>query len=935
MPEFLEEWKRSTPEKLLEQVDLADVEAHTDLFHRLTGFCRGYRKALLRCPEWVPWLAAGEIRQRPFGPGSLKKEWETSQPESSVDLPGLRRFRQKMSIRIAFREINELAPLSETLRELSDLAEFCLDKTFHWSHEKWIQRLGEPWDEENDRAAELCVLGMGKLGGRELNFCSDVDLIFVYEGDGHCVREGESTSLPNTEFFTRMCQEAVRWIQERTADGFLYNVDLRLRPEGASGPLVRSLESMEHYYFTLGQTWERLAMLKARPVAGSKAIGGEFLEIVHAFRYPRHPPEYLPEDVAVLKERTESELLRGDKITLNLKTGYGGIREIEFFTQVLQLIHAGNYPFLQTESTREAISQLLRYALISQADADALIAAYEFLRRAENRLQMENESQVHELPREKEKLERFAASLGHDDPEAFQKELARHREEVRNRFSALVPDEAQRDEFEDWFSFFAGGETAPRIRKNLNAWFGENEEAPERLRRWVLGSTGSQVTREHVQLFLDLAKNFEETFTSLGNPLDTLVRLDKFAGKYGARKAFFRTCSLNPSLFEMLCLLFDRSRFIHDLLCRYPEIMEELITTNIRRRKSIDAHLKEMRMSPETEFAPWLWLYVKAEQVRVAMNEVLNIHGMEEVEEELSDLAEAAIRIALERIDPDTALAVIAMGKFGGREMTLGSDLDLLILGDGSDLSAQTDKIIRLTRLLGHKTAMGKTFDIDLRLRPHGEDGPLLVTPDALRDYHGNLAHPWEIQILTRARPVTGNEALIAQFEAFREEILWSRPLNRGQLDSIEKVRRRMMEEKASVRPPERAFKHCSGGLADIEFLVQIAQIQIGGKFPSLRNPNTRESLTSLSEDALGERDLGKSLLEHYHFLRRVELYLRRDSNTPETEIPDRDDFQHRLARWLGYEDYPAFFHDLQKNIHENRRLLEAVESALDHEPSP
>jgi len=904
------------------------VSAFAEQLDRLTAYCKVYRQALRRRPEWAEWLEREGELGRPFGPRSLQRLWEESD-EEEPNFPALRRFRLQLSLRIALREINELAPVEETLRELSDLAEFCLGKAFGWALEARERKLGRPWNEAAERPAELCVLGFGKLGGRELNFCSDVDLSFLYEGEGHCVRGGKRTATRNADFFAAACREAVREISARTEDGFLYNVDLRLRPEGDQGPLAMSLDAMEGYYFARGQTWERLALLRARPVAGSRAVGEEFLEIVHPFRYPRHPPERLAEDIARLKERAEGRLRAGGRLDRDIKTGYGGIREIEFFAQALQVANAGRFPFLQTESTREALEQLRRYESVSEEDYEALSGAYRLLRLVENRLQMEEERQVHALPESAEKRAALAASFGLASWEDLEADLTRRRREVRRIYDAILPDERTRRAYREWFAFFAGEGVSEEVRAKIERWFGDVEASAEALRRWALGAADRHVAREQVQLFLDVAAHFDQALAPLADPLATLERLNKFAGKYGARLGFLKTCGQNPQLFEVLCRLFDRSRFAHELLCRNPEIFDELVSRQLRRRKPLEAMEREIGLGPEGDAFPrWLWLYVKAEQVRVAMNRLLDERPLPEVEEELTWLAEAAVGAAMRRVDPEGELAVVGLGKFGGAEMTIGSDIDLLLLGPDAGRT-RIARALEFARVLGVRSPLGPTLEVDLRLRPYGSDGPLVTTLEAFRAYHRKAAHPWERQILARARPICGDRALLDGFERLRGELVWGKPLDAAQLDAVAHTRARAIREKGTLRPRERAFKNGPGGLADIEFLVQVAQLQRAGEREALRARGARQALRALEEEGLLGSETARGLFANYEFLREVEFALRLESNTAAAELPEDARLQGCLARWLGFEDAPALLAALRRRLGENRRLLEDARRKL------
>ena len=366
---------------------------------RLADFCPVYRTVILQHPEYFPWLENPANRDEQFRFGAFqniwKAEFERSFKTPRERLSALQRFRRKMSLRIAYRDINGLADITDSLTELSLLAEFCLQSVTRLTRSKWEENLGQPWNDEEDRPARFCILGLGKLGGGELNFCSDIDLIYFFEIRGFTRINGRQTQYSNTEFYSRLSREITSLLQERSEDGFLYNVDLRLRPEGNSGPIARSLAALENYYSAAGQTWERLALIRARPVAGDVDLGGELLESLNSFRYPLHPPPSLLSEVAGVKIRTEKEIVGLEALRRDIKSGHGGIREIEFFVQALQLINAGRNPFLQTHSTMAAIDQLERYQFIKGTDAKFLRETYCYLRRIEHRLQMREEEFDH------------------------------------------------------------------------------------------------------------------------------------------------------------------------------------------------------------------------------------------------------------------------------------------------------------------------------------------------------------------------------------------------------------------------------------------------------------------------------------------------------------------------------------------------------------
>ena len=910
---------------------LIDSDAR-ERIENLARLCPVYRNLLERYPEYVVWLEEPENRDESFRFSAFQSVWEESYGPAlkrvEDRLAGLRKFRRQMSLRIAYRDLGGFATMGETFEELTLLADFCLGEIVGFISREREGHLGRPWDEEADRPARFCVLALGKLGGRELNFCSDLDLIYLFDGKGHCKKGDRSTSMTNEEYFTRLCREITAGLQAQTEDGFLYNVDLRLRPEGSSGPIVRSLVAMESYYYLAGQTWEQLALLRARPVAGNLSLGNELLESIHSFRYPRHAPPSLLSEVAGVKLRTEKEVVGYENLANDIKSGHGGIREIEFFVQTLQLLNAGKNPFLQTNSTREAIERLFRYELIDERTRDLLNEAYHFLRRLEHRLQMREERQTHAMPVGRSERGALALSLGFEERIEFETYLGNLREGVREIYLTMFSEDAPEEEIQEWSLFLSGLEPSPSIAGKLRNWFGRSARRPEaRLRNLVMGAPGNLITREHLLLFLDLSDQFDSALGPLAEPLGTLERITNFAQRYGARKEFFKSCHLNPLLFRALSLLFDRSDFIYELLCRYPEILEEIFATGLRRHKESREIEREIgHLTDETDFSRWLWLYVKAEQVRLAIAELLGACSPLDIEDQLTTLADAVLRILLRRSGLDGRIAIVALGKLGAREMTFGSDLDLLLVaGKEEDASVLAELARRFLRGLSYREPQGRIFDLDLRLRPHGRDGPLVTKIDALDRYHRSVAHTWERQVLLRARPVCGPPEVAQQFDEFREELLFRRPITGDDIREIDAMRRRIEREKTNPDRPELSFKAGPGGLLDMEFIAQIYQLRYGPESPPLRSANTRSALSILIAEELIPRDRGQVLLENYEFLRRVELCLRRASNRPLSRIDTSRGQERSLPIWLGFPETEGFWEGYTNRMKVNREIYESL----------
>ncbi len=910
--------------------------AHPERIERLSAWSPLYANLLKQNPALADWLESAEgAPDRAYTRRDFQSAWAsdfssgTTPAEPAALAKVLRRFRRRMSLRIAYRDLNGLSTVPESLSELSLLAEFCLETLLRSCQGYWENKMGLPWDEEGERPARLCVLALGKFGGGELNFCSDIDLIFFFDGEGRCRKNGQETGRTNQECFVRVCQELTARLQERDEHGFLYNADLRLRPQGDSGPLVPSLQGLENYYYVSGQVWERLALIKARAVAGDLGLGDELFERINPFRYPRHPPPFLLEGIAGVKIRIEKEVVGQNALRDHLKSGYGGIREIEFFVQALQMINGGKNPFVHTPNTLSAIDQLERYQLLGNEQASFLRRSYLSLRRLENQLQMRREQQTHVLPPDSDKKawELWARIWGHGEPGNLRAWLDELREGVRRNYEELFKESDTERQIQDWTLLLTGQNASEAIHQSLERWFGGEAtgKAPDALRNFVLGDRRGILSREQVTLFLNLSQSFDELLPELATPLETLEKVAQFGKAYGAPRQFFKTCADNPRMFRSLTLLFDRSDFVFQLLRHRPEIIEEVLGPRFETDKSVAEHLNEIALLPQSDeaFPGWLWLYVKAEQVRLTVRDLLSgAAGRERCRgQELGRLADAAVIASLRHLGLEDRLCVVALGKFGSGELTFGSDLDLIVLGETATDPGLTRHVTQWTKLLGHGGPLGRTYEVDLRLRPHGQDGPLIVTPHSLRAYFsGGGARFWERMAQTRSRLVTGPAPLREAFESFREERIFNAPVSEEDLAEIGRMRQRIETEKGKVTPPERAFKAGRGGLVDLEFLAQRYQLTHGAQHSELRHGTTRELLERLGELEILPREAVADLSGCHRFLRDVEHTLRRYRNTSASVLDPA--LYGRLAVWLGEPDAGAFAERLRAVMDTTRRLV-------------
>lgn len=899
---------------------------------RLTEASPLYARLLRRNPDYCRWLEQPQNRDTDYRYQALVHEWRSFAAACGEDmardetrLGALRRWRRKMTLRIAYRDVNGLASPQTTVEELTRLGEFCLRECCPLALKQWTRRQGEPWDEELDKPARFCILGLGKLGGQELNFSSDIDLIYLYEGEGCCRKGGRAGIFTNAEFFTRIAETVTGWLQAQTSDGFLFRVDLRLRPEGAGGPLVRSVAGMENYYAAAGQTWERMALIKARPVAGDLALGAELLESLHAFRYPRHLPPSLLAEVAAMKTRTEQEVVGAETLARDVKRGRGGIREIEFIAQAFQLLHAGRNPFLQTHATTAALALLVRYGLMQAEEATFLVEAYWFLRRAEHAIQMREERRTHTLPDDPAEMAALARALGFSEAGDFTRRLDAVRDRVRQIYEELFRGEEGDREFQDWWEFFTTSHVPPAVGERLRGWLGGAPAAAEELRLFACGGQLHQINRELVVRFQHLAGAFDKLMPELAQPVLTLRRVAEFAERYGTRQQFFNGCAANPQLFRVLALMFDRSAFIHELLGAHPEIVEEVLRPEVlRKRKDAGTLAAELAAGPAgAGFADWLWLYVKAEQVRNAIGELLGFLTVEEVEASLTLLADVVLGHLLRQLDPRRKLLLVALGKYGGAELNFGSDLDVLFLARNADAAGLEPVVRELQKLLRHGGPLGSIFEVDPRLRPHGDAGPLVTTAKTLRSYHASAsAQAWERQMLTRARVVAGAPGVAAAFHAWLDEALYREPLSKADAAAMWAMRSRIEKERDAVSPLQRAFKTGAGGLVDFDFLVQLLQLRHGPAHPELRQTGTRRGLEALAQAGFIPADAIRTLRDNHAFLKRIEILLRRDANRAVSVLAATAEERTPLARWLGFSDEASFWDEHCRRLAATRRTI-------------
>jgi len=913
---------------------------------------------LLKHPAWLPETIQAGMLRHPRQEQGLRREvngWLRPLLDSRdypAALARLRLFKQREMLRIAARDLARLGNTAEITREISDVADVCLDAVYQACLRQFTERFGQPYHLDGQarwQPTEFCVFGLGKLGGQELNYSSDVDLMFVYTEEGHLFKEPPSRTrhnskgLANHQFFKRLIEAFVAEVTLMAPEGMLFRIDLRLRPEGDAGPLARSLSGYENYYAQWGQTWERMMLIKVRRVAGALALASEFFEMIQPFRYPRSLGEGILREVAATKQRIEDKVVKPGEVDRNVKLGRGGFREIEFVAQTLQLLNGGRIPFLQQAQTLPALEKLVQYRLLPETDSRKLADAYCFLRDLEHRLQMDNNLQTHTIPTERKARERLAALMGFDSLRGFEGVLRGHTQIVREIFDALLKAEKPAAagtlpvEFDEhaaeWTDLLAGHsftdpEKSFRLIKSFALGPGYVHVSPRTtdLAMQLLSKFFALCPRKNARDQIALPKN------ALSDPDRVLVRLDSFVAAYGTRAMLYETWLSNPSLFDLLLLLFDRSEFLAEIAIRTPDLVDELeLSGRLRRRKTAEEILNDLRHGRDDEDQRlWLRRYHQAEQMRLGLRDILGLADFEQNFAELSALAGACLQYALEVIlrkhnYRSPPFAIIGLGKLGGAELNYGSDLDIIFVAD--DRTKQLPELQALAagimELLSSPTELGVAFAVDARLRPDGEKGLLVNTAAAYEDYYRRRAMLWEIQCLTRARPVAGDpkigeqfRKLVATLTDFRQP---SQPLaayTPEWKEEIARMRTRIEKERTPQGKDDLAIKTGAGGLMDAEFIAQTLCLAHGW-----HEPNTlRALLLARSQNALPVAE-ADAFIENYRHLVRVEGILRLWSFEGEAVLPEDPAAQYRVAVRCGFSGAGTF----RKSVGEWRAAMRGV----------
>ncbi len=785
----------------------------------------------------------------------------------------LRRFRRWEMVRIAWRDLAGLADLQETLNDLTTVAEIAvsaaLDQLYAWH----CQRFGTPRDAEG-QPQRLVILGMGKLGGRELNFSSDIDLIFTYPRHG---QTDGVRSISNEEFFRRLGQRLIKALAEPTAEGFVFRVDMRLRPFGDSGPLAISFAACEDYYQNHGRDWERYAMIKARCIAGDREAGEQLLEELRPFVYRRYLDYSAFEALRSMKAMIAQDVARKG-MQRNIKLGPGGIREVEFIGQAFQLIYGGRDPALRERRILRVLDHLAASGRLPAMAVIRLKQAYEFLRRVENRLQAWVDQQTHELPEDDLAKLRLAFAMGLPDWGTFTQELTQHTEAVSQQFVQVFGSAVERGSApgEDALTvLWRQSDPSEEAVLPLLAEYGFDAPALAWNRLRALKQGFSYRTMEpHGRARLDaLLPQVLQAVVAVPQPTETLDRILNLLEAVARRSVYLALLMDHPNALAHLIKLCAASGWISKHLARFPLLLDDLLNPAILYapldRQELAAELdRQLAQAPANDAEETLnaLRYFKQTQVlRVAAADVSGAMPLMMVSDHLTGIAETLLRKVLELAGADlhakfgqphcvvsgalreARFAIVAYGKLGGIELNYSSDLDLVFLHDSAGSQQWTDgprqidnatffaKLVqRILYLLTTRTGAGDLYEVDTRLRPSGRAGLLVSSVEAFAEYQQRQAWTWEHQALVRARFVAGPAALIERLQAIRRVVLQRERDSAALRQEVRAMRDRMRAELDTSTTEIFDLKQGRGGIADIEFMVQYQILATAWRYPDL-----------------------------------------------------------------------------------------------------
>ena len=909
---------------------------------------------LVAHPHLVPWLI--EAAMHPWGRSALREDVAAAIEDSSP--PGvwsiIRRWHQRHLLRLGWSDLAGSLDIADVARGLAALADVTIEAVATIHADAMAERFGTPIQSDG-QPATWCIIGLGKLGGDELNFRSDVDVMVVFSDDGSS-HGGSSDGIVLREWFSRWAGRLVDTLTEVSPDGMLYRVDTRLRPDGKSGALARPVSSYVYYYETRGEVWERQMLIKARPIGGDHALGERLFDLLEPFVFPRTLDLSPREEIRRVKSRIIAHLAARDtgasspQTERNLKLRQGGLRDIEFIVQCLQLVVGGADQRIRSGNTLEALAQMAERRVLSDQEESALTRAYRLYRRIEHRLQMATGYATFDLPDGDEARTVLARQLGCGDTESFLGDLARARNDVIGIYDDVLGPPGAPDEIQVLLELPAGAEQAMALLAPYG--FRDPPAAHRNLHHLAFGHDEARAPAGPRPAVVRLAPLLLEQLGRIADPDKGLMNLEQVLVALGAVESFSDLLSAHPRLLELLVTLCSGSQSLTDTLLRDPALIDWMLYSGLltarRRTAEIGLVLRAgvAGLSEPDHIYRAVHTFRKHETLRVGLAYLLKLADDEETGCQLSAAADATVRQLylsacaetyaqrgqpLDESGRPAGLVVLAMGKLGSRDMNFGSDLDLVFVHQAEGITTNgTPNVLvfstvaqKIVRDLSQVTRYGVLYEVDTRLRPEGKSGPLTISLSGYRRYLESRASVWERQALTRARliahPKAGPEhddcgrALMETIDAYVYG-----PCDVGVVDEVASMRERMEQESARKDPGRVNVKTGPGGLVDAEFAAQLGQIIYGKDDTTLRGADTLAVLRRLGSIGRLPEQVVAHLAAGYRHLRSLQMVLRINDAQARNVLPTEDPAATILAEEVGL----ASASELHEAVHETMERM-------------
>lgn len=816
----------------------------------------------------------------------------------------LRRAKSKVALLVALADVAGLWPLEKVTRALSDFADLSLQMTIRCLLRQFSAGgvFEIPEGDAPELDAGLTILALGKLGGQELNYSSDIDLMVFYERQK--LRCPDPDGLPQQ--LVRLVRQMMRGMDERTADGYVFRTDLRLRPDPGATPLAIPIAAAESYYESVGQNWERAAMIRARAAAGDIRLGEAFLDHLRPFIWRKHLDFAAIQDIHSIK-RQITAYRGGAAIAVNghdIKLGRGGIREIEFFAQTQQLIWGGRFPALRTRQVIDTLGALADLGRIERSTAQEMAEAYRYLRRLEHRLQMVNDHQTHALPKTDAQIEHIALFMGYPDGEAFRKDLLARLGRVESHYAELFEEEPGLGGA--GALVFTGAENHPETVQTLEGMgFSDGGSVSTMIRRWHHGRYRATRSVRSRELLTELMPRLLQAFAERTNPGAALARFDAFLAALPSGVQLFSLFYANPILLNLVAEIMGDAPTLADWLSRNPHLLDNVLTGDFYAppedakglRAGLETLLREARDFQDVLDITRRWANDRKFQVGVQI--LRGISDGDATGPVLSDVAETVIRALWPHVEAEFAgpggghgrmpggeLAVMALGKLGGRELMPQSDLDLVFVydvpedadpSDGEKPLSSSVYYMRLSqRIVGAIEALtgeGRLYEVDVRLRPSGNKGPSASRLDGYIRYFEDSAWTWEHMALTRARTIAGSPSLMRRLDGIIRGTL-TRQWDPDRLAvDVADMRARMAREFRGTSRWD--IKHRRGGLVDAEFIAQYLQLLHAAEHPEILSPNAVTALDKLAMAGLLDKGAAAELIDALQLWHRIQTVMR------------------------------------------------------------